>query len=307
MLRPALLLAGRRKEGERHCSNMDPGSIVQYLVGVDQETATSVITQVLTQRPELAPGIVNAAVPDLTYAPAKAMTERRSRGVIKRFNPTSGYGFIECPELKTVFGADVYLHAKQIGQCCDGMDVTFAVMLGPDLKPKAFDVQPASGAWNGGMGKGMGGWQDPYAGWGGKGFDKGWGKDAWGKDSWGKDSWGKGGGMPPGMKGGGKPVQTDFGPPPADQVVLGSFSGTIKSFNPTTQFGFIECPGLQAQGFAQNDVFLHGTQAGQYQVGNQVTFTVNLNRQGKPQARDLRDATGEPDMMDPAAKRMRTE
>jgi len=38
-------------------------------------------------RPELAPCIVNFAVPELTFAPAKAMTERRCKGVIKGVSP----------------------------------------------------------------------------------------------------------------------------------------------------------------------------------------------------------------------------
>jgi len=63
--------------------------------------------------------------------------------------------------------------------------------------------------------------------------------------------------------------------------------GVIKSFNEAMCFGFIACP--ETEQVFQRDVFLHrrdlaGSGA---TVGSTVSFTVELNREGKPQARSV--------------------
>mmetsp|Transcript_127714 Transcript_127714/g.284687 ORF Transcript_127714/g.284687 Transcript_127714/m.284687 type:complete len:115 (-) Transcript_127714:12-356(-) len=73
---------------------------------------------------------------------------------------------------------------------------------------------------------------------------------------------------------------------PDVQQVLGQFAGTIKSFNPTNGFGFIHCDDLKAQGY-QNDVYMHHSQIGDFQPGQQVMFTAYLNKKGQPQSMDL--------------------
>ncbi|CAK9079975.1 unnamed protein product [Durusdinium trenchii] len=104
-------------------------------------------------RPELAPGVVNGAVPapssapkykgDLTYAPADSLTKRRAQGPrpatgrIKQVTGATGVGFIDCPELK-------------VGAFPIGTEVNFAILLSKDskhvmrndMKPQAFDLQP---------------------------------------------------------------------------------------------------------------------------------------------------------------------
>jgi len=120
---------------------VDVASLVDTLGMLDGETAVQLINQVLRARPELTPAIVGIACPELTYAPAKAMTERRSKGVIKSFNQHQGFGFIACPELAAVFGKDVFIHGKQMGSFDIGSEVSFAVTLSEDNKPQAYDVQ----------------------------------------------------------------------------------------------------------------------------------------------------------------------
>merc|ERR1719281_670908 len=65
----------------------------------------------------------------------------------------------------------------------------------------------------------------------------------------------------------------------------GRFRGRIKSFNARQGFGFIEC--TEAHGRFGRDVFLHKTQIGDLKVGTEVTFGVEPNKQGMPQARDV--------------------
>merc|ERR1719188_2371736 len=125
--------------------------LLQALCTLDDETCTKVINQTLQQRPEIAPAVVSSAVPDLTYAPAEALTRRRSTGVVKSFSQT-GFGFIACPELRAVFGHDVYVHRNQIGGFRPGAEVSFAVLLSKDMKPQAFDIQLSGGNSCGGCG-----------------------------------------------------------------------------------------------------------------------------------------------------------
>jgi len=79
-------------------------------------------------------------------------------------------------------------------------------------------------------------------------------------------------------------------PPRQDSAqVIGVFSGTIKTFNKLSGYGFIDCPELKGQ-FAQ-DVFVHHSQLGGFNQGDFVKFTVCVNQHGKPQAQNLEDAS----------------
>lgn len=257
--------------------------LANLLSSCDEETMTSIITGVLQARPEVAPAIVDFACPDLTYGPAKSMAERRAVGHIKSFSPESGFGFIQCPELRAVFGNDVFVHGKQ----CDpnifsvGSQVTFAVCLSKDSKPQAFDLQFMGGGGGGGF-KG-GGKGDMWGKGGGKG-------DMWAmwdpSDPFGKGQMGWGGdGFGGGDKGcGGKGKKR--GPPQEEQQIEGRFAGVIKSFNEKSGYGFIECPDLKAAGY-QNDAFLNRQQLQAFQVGSQVSFEVFVNQKGQPVAKNL--------------------
>merc|ERR1719245_1652451 len=65
----------------------------------------------------------------------------------------------------------------------------------------------------------------------------------------------------------------------------GRMQGRIKSFNAKQGFGFIESP--EAHAMFGRDIFLHKAQIGDLKVGTVVTFTVESNKQGMPQARNL--------------------
>lgn len=253
---------------------VDLQQIVDTLAALDEDSVINVITSIMSARPELAPSVVNFAVPDLTYPPAKALSERRSSGVIKSYNEEKGYGFIQCQELHDVFGNDVFLHSKQnAANFTAGSPVTFSVVLNKDNKPQAYDLQPAAmgkGCMSG-IGAGPGQIQQMMMM---KGMMMG------------GDMMGKGGiKRPLGGKG-----EMKKGP---DEVeILGDFQGAIKSFNTNNGYGFIECPEIKMQyGY---DVFLHNQQLGQFSVGEYVIFTCYLNSKGQPQGKDLRTQDGGP-------------
>jgi len=63
------------------------------------------------------------------------------------------------------------------------------------------------------------------------------------------------------------------------------YSGTIKSFWPEKHFGFIHCEEVKEQFNA--DVFLSDQEIGYFTVGSTVTFSIVLNKDGRPQAKLL--------------------
>jgi len=288
--------------------------MAEAIVALDEQSAVSVMCSVLESRPDLAPSIVNFAVPDLTYTPVKALSERRSNGLIKSYNHEKGFGFIACQELSDVFGNDVFLHHGQLS-CFDvGAEVSFAVALNKDNKPQGYDLRPAGGGKGGGKafspqaapsfpsGKGAPskghfekGFEKGYSSKGG-GFEKGYSAPA---PQWSPADAGKGKGKDFG-KGKDKGFEQSFSSSAGQKrkleggddfkvdkdKELGSFSGFIKSFNSNKGYGFINCEDLQAMGY-KNDVFLHHAQLGSHEVGGTVQFTAFLNGKNQPQAKDL--------------------
>ncbi|CAE7200180.1 unnamed protein product [Symbiodinium microadriaticum] len=133
---------------------MDAPSMLKGLRGLDDASLTTVITGVLQKRPELAPGVVNLAVPELTYVPADALTQRRATGKVGAPAAT-GFCIVDCPELKAVFGEDVLVHMNQVGTIPPGTEVNFAILLSQEMRPQAFDLQPVGPIPRGkGTGKG---------------------------------------------------------------------------------------------------------------------------------------------------------
>eukprot|EP00930_Biecheleria_cincta_P063177 TRINITY_DN4867_c0_g1_i2.p1 TRINITY_DN4867_c0_g1~~TRINITY_DN4867_c0_g1_i2.p1 ORF type:complete len:382 (+),score=76.97 TRINITY_DN4867_c0_g1_i2:37-1146(+) len=117
---------------------------------IEDDTAlVTVIVEMLRHRPQVCPAVIAATCPELTYAPSKAITERRATGHMKTISPNGGYGFISCPELHAIFGCDIFAHMKQIGEIRPGTEVSFAVLLNKDNKPQAFDIEEIS-SWGGG-------------------------------------------------------------------------------------------------------------------------------------------------------------
>eukprot|EP00440_Ansanella_granifera_P015446 gb/GFBE01016791.1/.p1 GENE.gb/GFBE01016791.1/~~gb/GFBE01016791.1/.p1 ORF type:complete len:268 (+),score=52.51 gb/GFBE01016791.1/:1-804(+) len=80
---------------------------------------------------------------------------------------------------------------------------------------------------------------------------------------------------------------------------LGVFVGHFSVWHEDKGFGFIACDILNMQGY-QGDTFLHASHKGNFQPGQDVSFTAIL-RNGKLQARDLADPAGLMD--DPPATR----
>jgi len=86
-----------------------------------------------------------------------------------------------------------------------------------------------------------------------------------------------------------------YGPPPSGYGPLGAlpsptpgrYRGMIKSFSARHGFGFIDCP--EARVRYGRDVFIHKALMAQanLDVGIEVTFTVETNKDGMPQARDV--------------------
>merc|ERR550537_1503990 len=89
------------------------------------------------------------------------------------------------------------------------------------------------------------------------------------------------------------PRQPGFGMMPGGMPqggIGGRFQGRIKSFNAKQGFGFIECP--EAHAIFGRDVFLHKAQIGDLKVGAMVTYSVEMNKSGMPQARELATLDG---------------
>jgi cold shock CspA family protein len=65
------------------------------------------------------------------------------------------------------------------------------------------------------------------------------------------------------------------------------YRGYINTFSWTTGYGFIKIKGEEHE--SDRDVFLHKAQASSInaKAGQEVTFTVEYNKQGKPQARNI--------------------
>lgn len=77
---------------------------------------------------------------------------------------------------------------------------------------------------------------------------------------------------------------------PVPVVGPGRQVGIIKAFNVEKGYGFIFSAEVKAQFGC--DVFLHHQQMVGFNMGSEVSFTLKLNKNGKPQAIELLDATG---------------
>jgi len=64
----------------------------------------------------------------------------------------------------------------------------------------------------------------------------------------------------------------------------GRLRGRIKSFNSEKGFGFIECQEMYDK--YGRDVFIHRKQLGDFEVGMDITFFCDANKEGMPQARE---------------------
>lgn len=257
---------------------------------LDDNTLGFIITDLLRDKPELAPALVTQAIPDLTFAPTKALTDKGARctGTIQSVNSELGHGLIDCPQLNSVFGCDVVVFPQQVGSFKEGQLVNFAVTLNDESKPQAFDLveedpnkdmMNSMGSMGGmsGMGMGMGGFM-PGFGMGGMGMMM--------NGTPGNAAVAKSAARP-------TPNFEDSGEPP--QQELGVFVGRFKVWNAEKGLGYIQCDALLDEGYS-GEVVLPQHQRKNFQPGQDVSFTCVL-RNGQLQAQELenpRMAMGRP-------------
>lgn len=74
-------------------------------------------------------------------------------------------------------------------------------------------------------------------------------------------------------------------PIPMDLDTSRRFVGVVKSFNTSTGFGFISCDDTYA--VFGRDVFLFANQRNGSDVGDQVSFTIEMSSRGFPRAKDI--------------------
>merc|ERR1711959_319227 len=68
------------------------------------------------------------------------------------------------------------------------------------------------------------------------------------------------------------------------------YTGRIKSYNAEKGYGFLDSD--EAKQVYGRDVFLHKAHLGDFDVNAIVTFQVEMNKQGMPQARELQASSG---------------
>ncbi|CAK8993990.1 unnamed protein product [Durusdinium trenchii] len=231
---------------------VDTQAFIEALCTTPRDQALAVLGELLRNRPTLAPAIVGFACPDLTYAPARGISEKRAMGTLKSFSQKTGFGFIACPELHEVFGADVFVYDVQ------PMDGLLAESTIHNVSESMVDMsQMSQMATFPGAFTGLGGFQDPFTGFG----------------------------------------HTEIPPKTAPAAAkrkwedvtaeLGRFRGVVKSFNGAKGFGFIISEELQAHGYTQ-DVFLSQAHTpATAQAGSNVSFTAFLNERSQPQAKNV--------------------
>jgi len=224
----------------------------------------------------------------------------------------AGHGFITCTVTKEFFGRDVYVNKSLAPTLTEGQVLAFNCHLNADGMPNVLDLQVADDSWEptpGDLSQTVEAFKK----------DKGSGK---GKDKGGKGGnmmgmmgmmqqmmgmnpmmqqmgakmgmnpmmqqmgkgWGGGKGDMKGGKAGAKPAGK---PPPSTGE---SYAGFVKSFNPEKNYGFIACE--QTMELYGCDVFTHGSQLADKEIGSMVYFEVGLNREGKPQGLNVQGVNG---------------
>ena len=261
--------------------------VFNQLNALDDSTLGVIITDLLRDKPELAPALVTQAIPDLTFAPTKSLTDKGARcsGTIKSVTSELGHGLIDCPQLNSVFGCDVVVFPQQVGSFREGQSVNFAVTLADDSKPQAFDLieEDTNKDMMTSMGGSMGGMSGMGMGMGG--FMPGFGMGMMMNGNAGNAAVAKSAARPPNVEDSGDPGEEE----------LGVFVGRFNVWNAEKGFGYIQCDALLDEGYS-GEVVLHQHQRKNFQPGQDVSFTCVL-RNGQLQAQELehpRMATGRP-------------
>jgi len=204
-------------------------------------------------------------------------------GTVKSYNPEKGYGFISCQETFDHFGQDVFLLRSHVeGEGLNvGEDVTFRVRLNTKGQPQAHSVNAFSGPERSR--------RDDHSDHPRRGDTSGRPRR---NDQSDRHRRGdhleklersrRDDHLDEEIKRRPRPTN-----PPSEDVGSRSYSGVVKSYNQSKGWGFIECQDTH-QRFGQ-DVFLMKNQANSSGAspGDEVSFRVNLNRRGQPQAHEV--------------------
>lgn len=100
-----------------------------------------------------------------------------------------------------------------------------------------------------------------------------------------------------------EPLVNILNEPPAQR-----YTGQITKFFPDKMYGFIQSPEITNE--YGRDVFCSSEELGDFTVGQEVSFSIVLNKNNQPQARLLKDSNGTlaaSTMTESAAKRQRTD
>lgn len=207
---------------------------------------------------------------------------KRYAGIITCFMHEKGFGFIQSDEAHVDFGKDTFVSGKEIGAFQPGDTVSFTLVVNKDNKPQARLLQSITGSTAGydtsslisasqqGMpllqqvvpvyvpppvsfAQDLSAPSEPLA------------------------KMARLSHIPPTPPPAVLPVSAD--------VSAGRFVGTITSFFPERHYGFISSEA--AHSLFGKDTFLSDVEVGQFKVGDVVSFSVMLNKLGRPQARHL--------------------
>lgn len=67
-------------------------------------------------------------------------TEERYYGLIRDYNESQGFGFIECDDAKMRYGMDVFIHRRQMFGLAKGDEVSFVIVRNSQGQPQARHV-----------------------------------------------------------------------------------------------------------------------------------------------------------------------
>eukprot|EP00397_Hematodinium_sp_SG-2012_P035815 GEMP01038584.1.p1 GENE.GEMP01038584.1~~GEMP01038584.1.p1 ORF type:complete len:308 (+),score=48.29 GEMP01038584.1:46-924(+) len=235
----------------------------------------------------------------MAQQPVVAMTVQegdRFFGTVKSFNEQRGFGFIHCPQLQQMYGSDVFLHKNEYLSCSlfEGASVSFGIQLNPAGQPQANMVrqeiagvkrqrEPAyqEESYQAKRPRvGVNSMQQPAR------FQTGKGGAQRVQPRQSMTTYGMNAVTPLIAMTVTKPYQTPFVQKQAPiSMDGGPYLGIVKSYNEGKGYGFIQCEETFLK--FRRDIFIHKNEATQIpgeKVGTSVTFTLQANEHGHPQA-----------------------
>jgi len=137
---------------------LNPGHPVAFNIKLNKEFQPCASEAVICDESwEAMPGDLSMSREDPTVPPAweelktktqgmkSTPTGEHLTGIIKAYNEKNGWGFLTSEELHQRFGADVFVHQKELVNCPNkvaGMVVHFELGMTEDGKPQALNVRP---------------------------------------------------------------------------------------------------------------------------------------------------------------------